>query len=112
MRADSAGAEAVGTVAPVAEAMSSVLRALAHPTRREMVRLLRAGDLTAGELATPFEGAASTLSEHIAVLRRSGLIHGSRRGSTITYTLDVAVLEETLRAAMDLFDLGGCHDHA
>ncbi len=112
MTADSAGAEAVGTVAPMAEATSSVLRALAHPTRREMVRLLRAGDLAAGELAAPFDGAASTLSEHIAVLRRAGLIHGSRRGSTITYTLDVPVLEETLRATIDLFDLGERHEHA
>jgi DNA-binding transcriptional ArsR family regulator len=110
--ADSAAAEAVGTVAEMAEATSSVLRALAHPTRREMVRLLRTGDLTAGELATPFDGAASTLSEHIAVLRRAGLVHGARRGSSITYTLDVPVLEETLRATMDLFDLWDGHDHA
>jgi DNA-binding transcriptional ArsR family regulator len=91
---------------------SSVLSALAHPTRREMVRLLRAGDRTAGDLVAPFDGAASTLSEHIAVLRRAGLVHGSRRGSTITYTLDVPVLEGTLRAALDLFDLGAAHERA
>lgn len=60
----------------------------------------------------PFDGAASTLSEHIAVLRRADLIQGTRRGSTITYTLNVSVLEETLMEIMDLFDLGGRHDES
>lgn len=95
----------------MAEAESSVLRALAHPTRREMLRLLRAGDRTAGELTAPFDGAASTLSEHVAVLRKAGLVHGVRRGSTITYTLDVSVLEETLMAMLATFDLEGRHGH-
>ena len=96
----------------MAESKSSVLRALAHPTRREMVRLLRRGDRTAGDLVAPFDGAASTLSEHIAVLRKAGLIQGSRRGSTITYTLNVSVLEETLMEVMALFDLGEHRDRS
>lgn len=90
----------------MAESKSSVLKALAHPTRREVIRLLRAGDRTAGELAGHFDQAASTMSGHFAVLRGAGLIQGRRDGSTITYTLNVSVLEETLMEIMELFDLG------
>lgn len=94
------------------ESKSSVLKALAHPTRREVIRLLRAGDRTAGELAARFDQAPSTMSGHFAVLRGAGLIQGRRDGSTITYTLNVSVLEETLMEIMELFDLGADDVHA
>ena len=93
-------------VSAMAGMKSSVLKALAHPTRREVIRLLRSGDKTAGELAAEFDAALSTMSGHFSVLKSAGLIQGRRDHSTITYTLNVSVLEETLMEIMELFDLG------
>ena len=94
----------------MAEAESSVLKALAHPTRREVLRILRSGDQTAGDLAGRFDAAPSTMSGHFAVLRGAGLIQGRRDGTTITYTLNVSVLEETLMATMAFLGMGGDDD--
>jgi DNA-binding transcriptional ArsR family regulator len=80
-----------------------VYRALADPTRRRILALLRERDMTAGELAARFELAWPTMSGHFAVLREAGLIQADRTGSTITYHLNVTVLQETLLALMDMF---------
>jgi DNA-binding transcriptional ArsR family regulator len=86
--------------------MNEVFRALADPTRREVLRLLRVRDLTAGEIADRFPLAKSTLSGHFAVLRQAGLIVAERRGTTIVYSLNASALEDALGAAMDLLKVG------
>ena len=83
--------------------MSSVFRALADPTRRRVLQLLRERPLTAGELAESFPLSKATMSGHFAVLREADLIDADRTGSTITYHLNVSVLEEALAALMDAF---------
>ncbi len=59
--------------------------------------------MTAGELAAQFELSWPTMSGHFAVLREADLIDADRNGSTITYHLNVSVLEEALAALMDAF---------
>jgi DNA-binding transcriptional ArsR family regulator len=59
--------------------------------------------MTAGELAAQFELSWPTMSGHFAVLRQADLIDADRTGSTITYHLNVSVLEEALAALMDAF---------
>ncbi len=59
--------------------------------------------MTAGELAAEFELSWPTMSGHFAVLREADLIDADRNGSTITYHLNVSVLEEALAALMDAF---------
>jgi DNA-binding transcriptional ArsR family regulator len=59
--------------------------------------------MTAGELAAQFELSWPTMSGHFAVLREADLIDADRSGSTITYHLNVSVLEEALAALMDAF---------
>ncbi|MEM9388019.1 MAG: autorepressor SdpR family transcription factor [Pseudomonadota bacterium] len=76
--------------------MSQVFRALADPTRRHILELLRDRDMSAGELAAQFPLAKATLSRHFSVLREAELIHGDRRGTSIVYQLNVSVLEEAL----------------
>jgi len=90
------------------EDMQSTYKALADPTRRKILQLLRERDLTAGELASNFDFAKPTLSRHFSVLREVDLIQGTKKGNTITYRLNVSVLEETMLAMMDMFkiDLG------
>ena len=86
--------------------MGDVMRALGDPTRREILRLLRAGDRTAGELAEHFPLAKSTLSGHFIVLREAGLVLVTRNGTHLCYSLNVSVLEETLGELMELLGVG------
>lgn len=61
--------------------------------------------MTAGELAAQFDLSWPTMSGHFAVLRDADLIDSDRNGSTITYHLNVSVLEEALAALMDVFQI-------
>jgi DNA-binding transcriptional ArsR family regulator len=86
--------------------VNGVYRALSDPTRRRILELLRERDLTAGELASHFQLAKPTMSGHFNVLRAADLIQAERSGTTITYSLNVTVLEEALMALMDTFRIG------
>ena len=92
--------------------MNKVYRALADPTRRKIMELLRERDMTAGEIAGHFGLSKPTLSKHFAVLKEADLIQGDKVGTTITYHLNVSALEEALLALMNAFDLlrGGSKD--
>ena len=76
--------------------MSGVFRALADPTRRRVLALLREKPRSAGELADQFDVSKPTMSAHFNVLREAGLIDASRHGKTIIYRLKMSVLEEAL----------------
>jgi DNA-binding transcriptional ArsR family regulator len=85
--------------------MSAVYRALSDPTRRAILGLLRQRDMSAGELAEHFPQSKPTLSKHFSVLKDADLIQGRRNGTTIIYTLNVSVLEETIWALMDTLNI-------
>jgi ArsR family transcriptional regulator len=87
--------------------MNSVYKALADPTRREILALLRDRDLSAGEIAAHFELSKPTLSGHFAVLKAADLIQADKVGTTITYHLNISVLEEALLSLIDIFNLPG-----
>lgn len=76
--------------------MSSVFKALADPTRRQVLALLRERPMSAGELAGQFDVSKPTMSAHFNVLREAGLIDASRHGKSIVYALRMSVLEEAL----------------
>jgi len=84
---------------------AKVYKAIADPTRRKIMQLLREGDMTAGELAEKFDFAKPTLSRHFSVLREADLIQGTKSGTTITYRLNISVLEEAMLAMMDTFKI-------
>lgn len=85
--------------------MNQVYRALADPTRRKILKLLRERDMTAGEIAEHFEITKPSLSNHFNILREADLIQGDKEGTTITYHLNLTVLEEALLSLMDTFQL-------
>ncbi|MDH4141383.1 MAG: autorepressor SdpR family transcription factor [Chloroflexota bacterium] len=89
--------------------MNRVYRALADPTRRRVLALLRERDMTAGELAAQFELSWPTMSGHFSVLREADLISADRSGTSITYHLNLSVLEEAMAALLEAFriDPGG-----
>lgn len=76
--------------------MQQTLRALADPTRREILELLKGGCLPAGEIAVHFEISDAAISRHLSVLREAGLIRDRREGKYIYYELCASVLEEVL----------------
>jgi DNA-binding transcriptional ArsR family regulator len=86
--------------------MNEVFQALSDPTRRQILRILRNGDLTAGEIADQFSLAKSTLSGHFNVLKHAGLIVAEKNGARIVYSLNVSVVEQALAAMLDLLDVG------
>ena len=86
--------------------MDKVFKALADPTRRGVLRLLRRGDMSAGEIAEAFPVAKSTLSGHLNVLKEANLVVTERRGTTIVYSLNVAVYEEMVEAVMEILGVG------
>jgi len=79
-----------------------VFTALADPTRRAILKLLRSRDLSAGEIADRFPLAKSTLSGHFTVLKQAGLIVAERHGTTIVYSANVSAIEEALGVVMGL----------
>ncbi len=84
---------------------TKVYKALADPTRRKILQLLRERDMNAGELAEHFDFAKPTLSRHFSVLQEADLIQGTREGNYIVYRLNVTVLEEAMMAMMEMFGL-------
>lgn len=86
--------------------MDAIFRALSDPTRREILRLLRSDDLTAGQIAAQFPLAKSTLSGHLKLLRESGLVVTERDGTTIVYSLNMGAHEDVITAVFELMRVG------
>jgi ArsR family transcriptional regulator, arsenate/arsenite/antimonite-responsive transcriptional repressor len=86
--------------------MNEVFQALSDPTRREILRLLKNGDMTAGDIAERFPLAKSTLSGHFGVLKHAGLIVAEKNGTRVVYSLNVSAVEEVLASVLSLLDVG------
>ncbi|MQR99533.1 autorepressor SdpR family transcription factor [Gluconobacter aidae] len=83
--------------------MNDVFKALADPTRRAILEMLRKREMTAGEIAAQFSLAKPTLSGHLNVLLGADLVHREREGTTLIYHLKLSVLEEAwLRLASSM----------
>ncbi|HIS97187.1 MAG TPA: winged helix-turn-helix transcriptional regulator [Candidatus Scatomorpha pullistercoris] len=76
--------------------LQETMRALADPTRRGILELLRDGELTAGEISERFPMSNAAVSKHLAVLKEAGLVRDIRRGKYIFYELNTSVLEDVL----------------
>ena len=86
--------------------MNEAFKALADPTRREILRMLRRGEMTAGELAEPFGISKPSMSHHFAVLKAADLVTARRDGQQIYYALNTTVVEDLLASLWDLFPGG------
>ena len=82
--------------------LQQTMRALADPTRREILSLLKSGSLSAGEITSHFNVTAAAVSRHLAVLREADLILDRRDGKFIFYELNASVMEEILLWIRDL----------
>lgn len=80
--------------------MNDAFRALADPSRREILRLLRQGPRSSGEIAEHFQSSWPTISRHLGVLRDAGLILGERHGQQIIYEINTTVLDDVVEHLM------------
>ncbi len=78
--------------------MTDAFRALADPTRRAILDLLRTGSRTSGEIAEQFGSSWPTISRHLSVLRDAGLINAEKDGQFIRYELATTVFQDVLKA--------------
>jgi DNA-binding transcriptional ArsR family regulator len=76
--------------------LQNTLKALSDPIRREILEMLRAGRLSAGEIAEKFPVSGAAVSKHLSVLKESDLIRDAREGKFIYYELNTSVLEEVM----------------
>lgn len=84
------------------ERSAGAFKAIADPTRRQILRLLRDREMTAGEIAERFDMTKPTMSHHFSVLKAAELISSRRDGQTIWYGLNTSVLQDLVGWAMDL----------
>lgn len=86
----------------MASAINLAFKAIADPTRREILRMLRKEEMTAGELAERFDMTKPSMSHHFAVLKAADLVTSRREGQTIWYALNTTVVEDVMAWAADL----------
>jgi ArsR family transcriptional regulator len=82
--------------------LTVAFKAIADPTRREILHLLRKEEMTAGDVAARFDMTKPTMSHHFSVLKEAGLITSRREGQTIWYALNTTVLEDVLAWTMSM----------
>ena len=80
---------------------NEAFRALADETRRDILRLLRDGPLTSGDIAARFDSSWPTISRHLAVLRDASLVVTERRGQEIRYELNTSVFQDVIQHLME-----------
>lgn len=76
--------------------LQQTMKALADPTRREILKLLKDGKKSAGEIGEHFSVSGAAISRHLSVLKEADLVYDSREGKYIYYELNASVLEEAL----------------
>ncbi len=82
--------------------LNALFKALNDPTRREILELLKAKDLTAGEIADQFNISKPSISHHLDLLRQAGLVVSAKEGQFIYYSLNTTVMDEMVKWIMSL----------
>ncbi len=88
---------------------AETFKALSDPIRRDILTLLKSGRLSAGEIGSHFEMTGATISYHLGILKKAGLVFESREKNFIYYELNTSVVEEVV---LWLSELRGGNEHA
>jgi len=86
--------------------LNDAFKALADPTRRKILDLLKDGELTAGEIADHFDMTKPSISNHLGLLKQAGLVRDERRGQYIVYALNTTVFQDVMKWILDLQNAG------
>ncbi len=82
--------------------LQQTLKALADPIRRDILNMLKKGEMSAGEISNKFPVTDASISRHLSVLKDADLIRDTRKGKFIYYEINTTVLEETMLWISDL----------
>ena len=88
---------------------AETFKALSDPVRREILTLLKPKRLSAGEIGSHFDMSGPTISYHLNILKKAGLVFETREKNFIYYQLNTSVVEEVM---LWLSDLKGDGNHA
>lgn len=86
--------------------MNNTFKALADPTRREILRMLSEKNLSAGDIAKAFKISKPSISHHLNILKNAELISGERDGQNIIYSVNASVMQELIQELMEMFQIG------
>jgi len=84
----------------------SLFKALADPTRRQILKALKKGSMNAGDLSELFPISKGSLSHHFNLLKKADLVKTRRNGQQIIYSLNTSVFEDVTALLLDLFKAG------
>ena len=84
--------------------MSQAWSALADPTRREILQLLRKGDMNAGDIAAKFDMTKPSISHHLNILKQAELVKAKKAGQNMIYSLNTSVLEDMMAMIAGLME--------
>lgn len=91
--------------------MNNTFKALADKTRRQIIRLLHAGDMTAGEIAQEFSISKPSISHHLNILKQANIVSADKQGQYIYYSLNTTVIQDLMKWVMEFADdKGGKQD--
>jgi DNA-binding transcriptional ArsR family regulator len=76
--------------------MNILFRALNDATRREILELLKDGDMTAGDIADKFDMSKPSISHHLDLLRQADLVASVKKGQFVLYSLNMTVIDEIM----------------
>ncbi|KGK81746.1 MULTISPECIES: autorepressor SdpR family transcription factor [unclassified Clostridium] len=83
--------------------MSKAFKALSDETRREILKLLNKGDMSAGEISEHFNMSKPSISKHLDILREAELITSEKKGQFVIYSINTTILQEVLGSFLDIF---------
>ena len=86
--------------------VGDVWKALADPTRRKILSLLKDKDMNAGEIANEFNMTKPSISNHLNILKQADLVDAEKVGQNVNYSLKTSVLEDVLKLISDLSSRG------
>lgn len=87
-------------------------KALSDATRREILRMLQEGDLSAGEIAAQFDMSKPSISHHLNMLKQAGLVQDLRKGQNIYYSLNTTVFQELVGWFYEILNSGGKNNNS
>lgn len=81
---------------------AETFKALSDPVRRNILQLLKNGSMSAGEIGGHFDMTGATISYHLSVLKKAGLVFETKHKNFIYYELNTSVVEEVMLWLSDL----------
>ena len=77
--------------------LNRIFKALNDSTRRDILEMLKQGDLTAGEIANAFSISKPSISHHLDLLKQSGLVESVKEGQFVKYSLNTTMVDEIVQ---------------